>query len=87
MTDSRHYASITKQGTLRFSPHSASLKKKTLARIHGTDERISVEDFRRALCFYRQGLSVLGGLGGGEQQQPEEQSTAAAAAATSIEEL
>jgi carboxypeptidase PM20D1 len=48
-TDSRHYQELT-GSIVRFSPHR--LNPEELARIHGHDERISVENFNRGLQFY-----------------------------------
>lgn len=48
-TDSRHYQEIA-GGIFRFSPHKLSPGE--LARIHGHDERISVENFNRGILFY-----------------------------------
>jgi carboxypeptidase PM20D1 len=48
-TDSRHYQELTKS-IFRFSPHR--LDPGELARIHGHDERISVENFNRGIRFY-----------------------------------
>jgi carboxypeptidase PM20D1 len=48
-TDSRHYQELSKS-IFRFSPHR--LKPEELARIHGHDERISIENFNRGLKFY-----------------------------------
>ena len=48
-TDSRHYAALT-AGIYRFSPFLIS--PDDLRRIHGTNERISVENYVRAVKFY-----------------------------------
>jgi carboxypeptidase PM20D1 len=48
-TDSRHYQGLAKS-IFRFSPHR--LNPEELARIHGHDERISVENFNRGIRFY-----------------------------------
>lgn len=48
-TDSRHYSPLTSNG-YRFSP--LVLKKEDLRRIHGTNERISVENYEQAVRFY-----------------------------------
>jgi carboxypeptidase PM20D1 len=48
-TDSRHYQELA-GGIFRFSPHK--LTPEELARIHGHDERISVENFDRGIRFY-----------------------------------
>jgi carboxypeptidase PM20D1 len=49
-TDLRHYESIA-SSTLRFGPPVA-LAPADLARIHGTDERIGIPDYMRAIAFY-----------------------------------
>jgi carboxypeptidase PM20D1 len=48
-TDSRHYAHLT-HNIFRFNP--VLLHQGDLSRIHGTDERISVEAYARAVEFY-----------------------------------
>jgi carboxypeptidase PM20D1 len=48
-TDSRHYQDLA-GGILRFNPHR--LDPGELNRIHGHDERISVDNLRRGLEFY-----------------------------------
>jgi carboxypeptidase PM20D1 len=55
-TDSRHYLELS-GSIFRFSPHK--LNPEELARIHGHDERISVENFNRGIRFYE---TLLGGL-------------------------
>ncbi|MDR0386899.1 MAG: M20/M25/M40 family metallo-hydrolase [Treponema sp.] len=49
-TDSRHYQELAGKSIFRFSPHK--LNPEELARIHGHDERISVENFNRGIRFY-----------------------------------
>lgn len=49
-TDSRHYRSLC-PSILRFSP--LRLTPSELARIHGIDERISIENYRAGIRFYR----------------------------------
>lgn len=51
ITDSRHYASIT-DNILHFSP--IRLRPDDLPRIHGMDERISIEDYVAGVRFYTQ---------------------------------
>jgi carboxypeptidase PM20D1 len=48
-TDSRHYLGLSRS-IFRFSPYR--LNPEELARIHGHDERISLENFNRGLGFY-----------------------------------
>lgn len=50
-TDSRHYAALTKN-IYRFSP--IRVTRVDLDRIHGTDERISVEGYEQVVKFYLQ---------------------------------
>jgi carboxypeptidase PM20D1 len=57
-TDSDHYAPIT-DTTYRFMP--VAMSDRDLARLHGTDERVSLEDFARCVAFYRR-LFTLGKL-------------------------
>jgi carboxypeptidase PM20D1 len=47
-TDSHHYASLT-PNVYRFLP--VTLTTRDLARIHGTDERVSVKDYGQAIRF------------------------------------
>ncbi len=48
-TDSHHYEAIAKN-TFRFSP--IVFKNEDLARLHGVDERISVESYNRSIVFF-----------------------------------
>ena len=57
-TDSKHYEHLTRHGTLRFVGYGAW--REDLKRIHGTDERISLEAFQKALCVYKQGVTFFG---------------------------
>jgi carboxypeptidase PM20D1 len=50
-TDARHFATLTRN-VYRFLPVTATTED--LARLHGTNERLAVEDFARAVVFYRQ---------------------------------
>jgi carboxypeptidase PM20D1 len=50
-TDSRYFARLT-PNVYRFAPMLAS--EADLNRVHGTDERVAVEDCRRGVGFYRQ---------------------------------
>ena len=49
MTDSRHYESVA-DNTYRFLP--TYLREGDVERIHGIDERISVEDYKNSIIFY-----------------------------------
>jgi len=55
-TDSRHYKDIT-DCILRFNPYK--LNSEELGKIHGHDERISVENLHRGLSFYTSLLRLL----------------------------
>jgi carboxypeptidase PM20D1 len=50
-TDARHYQALC-PAVYRFLP--VLLKPDDLARVHGTNERVAVEDYRRAVRFYVQ---------------------------------
>jgi carboxypeptidase PM20D1 len=50
-TDSRHYSGLT-ASVYRFLPFR--LRQDDLARIHGLDERVSIESYAEAIRFYRQ---------------------------------
>jgi len=50
-TDSRHYRSLTKN-IFRFLP--VTVGRGDIERYHGIDERISIEDYERAIRFYAQ---------------------------------
>jgi hypothetical protein len=64
-TDSKHYRHLT-NATLRFCPYSQNAAKDDAHRVHGTNERLSVDDFGRALCTYRAGLRLAGAARAGE---------------------
>lgn len=49
-TDVRYYQPLTEEGAFRFLP--VHLSPADRARMHGTDERISIEDLRSAVQFY-----------------------------------
>lgn len=51
MTDSRHFQNVS-NNIYRFQP--IQIKRSTLKTIHGIDEHISVENYHRAIRFYRQ---------------------------------
>jgi carboxypeptidase PM20D1 len=50
-TDARHYAELTKN-IYRFVP--IAFRPEDTQRIHGVDERISIEDYERCVRFYVQ---------------------------------
>jgi carboxypeptidase PM20D1 len=50
-TDSRHYAALTRN-VFRFLP--ITLNAEDTKRYHGTDERISIQDYQRCIRFYAQ---------------------------------
>lgn len=55
-TDSRFFTGLTSD-VYRFLP--VTLKSEELARIHGTDERVRIEDYKNAIRFYQQVISRL----------------------------
>jgi carboxypeptidase PM20D1 len=55
-TDSRHYVAVSRN-IYRFTP--VTLTKVDLARVHGLNERISIEDFTKAIGFYYQLIKNL----------------------------
>ena len=55
-TDSRHYVAVSKN-IYKFIP--VLLAQEDLARIHGLNERISIEDFTKAMGFYYQLIKNL----------------------------
>lgn len=57
LTDSRHYVDIA-QNIYRFGP--MRLRPEDLARIHGSNERISVEDYAAAVRFFATLMSAPG---------------------------
>jgi carboxypeptidase PM20D1 len=55
-TDSRHYQKLA-EGIFRFNPHR--LDPGELGRMHGHDERISLDNLRRGLEFYTRLFRLL----------------------------
>jgi carboxypeptidase PM20D1 len=53
-TDGRHYEGVAR-GVLRFSP--ITMRKADVVRFHGTDERIGIADYMRAIAFYERLIS------------------------------
>ena len=53
-TDGRHYEGLA-TSVLRFAPFT--LREEDLARIHGSNERIGVADYMRAIAFYERLIS------------------------------
>jgi carboxypeptidase PM20D1 len=53
-TDGRFYESVAR-ATLRFTP--MTMRPADLARFHGNDERVSIEDYMRAIGFYERLIS------------------------------
>ncbi len=58
-TDSRHYSALS-PNVYRFSP--MVLTQQDLERIHGTNERLSVEAWPRMVRFYRELLRTVAGV-------------------------
>jgi carboxypeptidase PM20D1 len=61
-TDARHYAGLT-DNVFRFLP--IRMDPAALERIHGTNERIAVEDYALAIRFYRRLIREMAGEAGG----------------------
>ncbi len=57
-TDSRHFAGLA-QNVYRFSP--TVLAQQDLARIHGDDERLSIDNLARMIGFYAQLMAAAAG--------------------------
>jgi carboxypeptidase PM20D1 len=62
-TDSKFYAHLSEHGVLRHIPITANRTAGDIHRIHGTDERVAVEDVRRAFCVYQRVVAGAGMLG------------------------
>ena len=54
-SDSRHFTAVTRN-IYRFAP--IILNSEDMARIHGLNERTSVEDFKRGIGFYYQLIKI-----------------------------
>jgi carboxypeptidase PM20D1 len=57
-TDARHYAGLTPH-VYRFAPFTVG--PGDLERVHGVDERLSLEDYGRMVRFYRELISAASG--------------------------
>jgi carboxypeptidase PM20D1 len=64
-TDSRHYSALS-PNVYRFSPMVVT--QEDLERIHGTDERLSVEAWPRMVRFYRELLRIVASAESGPRQ-------------------
>ena len=53
-TDGRFYEPVA-AASLRFTP--MTMRPTDLARFHGNDERVSIDDFMRAIAFYERLIS------------------------------
>ena len=62
ITDSRHYRGLT-DTFFRFVP--MRLEQSDLSRIHGTDERISIDDYGNLIGFYARLMKNVVGKNGG----------------------
>ena len=71
-TDARHYAAVT-DNAYRFSP--VQMTQADLQRVHGVDERLSIENCERMVAFYIAFIEEFAGgvLGGGRPDQPKAQ--------------
>jgi carboxypeptidase PM20D1 len=58
-TDSKFYAHLSEHGVLRFVPYRINNQDGDLSRIHGTNERVRVEDYLRGICTYRRMMQLL----------------------------
>jgi carboxypeptidase PM20D1 len=67
-TDSRLFAPLT-DAIIRFMP--VTMSSQDLARIHGMDERISLENYGRMIAFYGNVIRVAGG-GSNEREREQE---------------
>jgi carboxypeptidase PM20D1 len=65
-TDSKHYGDLALKGVLRFVPYQVNKRAGDLDRIHGTNERVRVEDYLKGICTYRRIISSLA-----EELQPQ----------------
>ncbi|MBA4322951.1 MAG: hypothetical protein C0408_09070, partial [Odoribacter sp.] len=54
-SDSKHFTSVTKN-IYRFAP--IIVNSEDMARIHGLNERISIDDFKRGIGFYYQLIKI-----------------------------
>ncbi|KAG2445918.1 hypothetical protein HXX76_000521 [Chlamydomonas incerta] len=59
-TDSKHYAPLSAGGVMRFIPFALNKTAGDLGLIHGTNERVPADDFRKAVCVYARALQLLG---------------------------
>jgi carboxypeptidase PM20D1 len=57
-TDARHYQDVSKD-QYRFAPLILKKENKDTERIHGTNERVGVENYRKAIAFYAEFLARL----------------------------
>jgi carboxypeptidase PM20D1 len=57
-TDARHYAGVS-DNVFRFAPVRA--KPEDLSRFHGTNERLSVENYADMIRFYRRLMQTIAG--------------------------
>ncbi|HUP41660.1 MAG TPA: M20/M25/M40 family metallo-hydrolase, partial [Thermoanaerobaculia bacterium] len=58
-TDARHFTGLTPH-VYRFAP--LRIGPGDLARVHGTDERLALEDYGRMIRFYRELIESVGEL-------------------------
>ncbi|HEX8436936.1 M20/M25/M40 family metallo-hydrolase [Archangium sp.] len=61
-TDSRHYSALS-SNVYRFAP--LVVTQEDLKRVHGTNERLPVEDWPRMVRFYREVLRTVAGVESG----------------------
>lgn len=58
-TDSKHYAALSRHGVLRFNPYAVT--KASAKLLHASNERLSLDNFRRGICTYQRIFELFGG--------------------------
>mmetsp|Transcript_36717 Transcript_36717/g.81684 ORF Transcript_36717/g.81684 Transcript_36717/m.81684 type:complete len:520 (-) Transcript_36717:537-2096(-) len=59
-TDSKHYSDLSEGGVLRFVPYMLNKTAGDLTMVHGTNEKVAVGDFKRAICTYERFFMLFG---------------------------
>lgn len=72
MTDSRHYAHLSPNGALRWTPTKFSKAGGELSTIHGVNERIPLSDYACGLKTYQSLLQQFGDYVGSKGQQQQQ---------------
>jgi acetylornithine deacetylase/succinyl-diaminopimelate desuccinylase-like protein len=86
-TDSAFYAHLSRHGVLRHIPVVSNRTAGDIQRIHGTNERVAVEDLRRCICVLRAAIEGFGMLGREEEAGEAAAAGAAASARGEAAEL